>query len=276
MFALLNIWLGSKLPSYFDFFAKSCSFNKGWNWFLFTDCVGSVMKYNESITLIPYTWKDLYKDCYFLDNINYKVDTRWNQSKEQLSNLIMWPKKGWPCRLYLAKKYNKILENYNFIGTFDCDVIYGDLNSRMPKNISDYGVVTGHSGALHPTNKNPRVCFPFTIFNSNCFDDIFSYVENREFILDSNYEFSSYFFNKHKVFFGNNIQPIGETIGFHDKRTTTWKEGRLFINNIEGGFYHFIKEKNNKNFKWNLDCLKYNNWIIDKNKIKKFTPLIYL
>jgi hypothetical protein len=266
MFALFNIWFG-ELPEYFDFFAKSCSFNKNWKWFLFTNLVKQKKDYNDFVTLIPYDWDDLHSDCYFLKNINYKVDTRWNERQGSHGNLTIWPKNGWPCRLYIAKKYKEIWKNYNFIGTFDCDIIYGDLNLKMPQNIQEYGMITGHTGRLHPTNKNPRICFPFTIFNKNCFDDVFDYVEKRDFILDANYEFSAYFAKKHKIFCGNNIQPIGETVAFNEKRVVIWKKGKLFINNIEGGFYHFMDEKNNNKFDWNLN-IKNDYWIIKNNKIR--------
>lgn len=267
MYSLFNIWLGSDLPVYFDFFARTCCFNKNWKWFLFTDLVQSVKKFNESITFIPYNWDQLYKDCYFLKNKNQIVNTHWTDPEGEHSNLTIWPQKGWPCRLYIAKKYKEIWKDSNFIGTFDCDVLYGDLNSKMPYDIENYDMITGHSGLLHPTNKNKRICFPFTIFNKKSFNDVFNYVEKKENILDANYEFSNFFSKKHKVFAGNNIQPVGESIKFNEKKTIIWEKGKLLINNIEGGFYHFMDEKNNKNFKWNISCLKNDSWKISNNRI---------
>lgn len=244
MFCLFNIWLGSKFPDYFNFFAKTCEYNKNWHWFLFTDQTKIKKKYNKNITLIPYNWDLLYEDCPFYLEKNNLVNTHWQELKK--SNLTIWPKKGWPARLFLAKKYFHLCEKFDFIGTFDCDILYGNLDAFMPKNIKEYGMITGHSGILSP-NKESRVCFPFMIFKKEAFNYIFEYVENRENIVDANYEFSRFFKKKYKVFSGNCIQPIGEKVSHFKPRIVSWNNGKLHVNNIEGGFYHLIFEKN---FKW--------------------------
>ena len=229
-YSFVNIWFGP-LPSYFEYFAYTCKYNKDWHWYLFTDQTQIVFNVNESLTLIPYSWQQLYKDCPFLQKINHITD---------LGN---WPKNGWPCRLFIIHLYPEIWKNSLFVGSFDCDILYGDLNSRMPHNVHKFGMITGHAGNLHPIRNKRRICAPFTLFRTDTLDCILEYIETRDNQLDANYEFSDFFAAKYPVFAGNNIQPIGECIGFQDKIYVIWKNGKLLVDGVESGFYHFIHEK---------------------------------
>jgi hypothetical protein len=249
--ALINIWFGN-LPNYFPFFAKSCLINHPeFHWFIFTD-IPKEIKYNKSVTLKPYSWDELFFDCDYL-NLNREIRT-----------LQRWPKFGWPCRLALLWK--KQWEDFDFLGTSDCDVIFGKLKNHMPDHPEKYDLISGHSGkALNPPQW--RNCASFSLYQKKSLQIIKNYSEQREEALDDNYIFSDYFEKFGKVFHtGKNIQPVGESLKgypYFMDYTAMWNCGEISVEGVSGGFWHLLPTKTHHDFKVR-GTEKSDIWIMNK------------
>ncbi len=66
--AFLIIYFG-ELPSYFDFWAKSCDpYHKQFHWFVYSDQINQKIEVNKAVTLVPYGFERLCSDLKkFLD-----------------------------------------------------------------------------------------------------------------------------------------------------------------------------------------------------------------
>jgi hypothetical protein len=250
--ALLNIWFGP-LPKYFPFFAKSCLKNKtNFHWFLFTDQVKKKEENNESLTLIPYSWEDM------------KNEMPWFRQPNEIKSLQIWPKSGWPCRYALM--WQRDWSGFDFVGTFDCDVVFGNLINHMPNSIHDYGMITAHSGAKTP-KKRWRNCSAFSMFRKDAIKMIQEYKETSEDALDENFAFCDFFSQKAKIFHtGKNIQPLGESVEvchLNMSYQAVWENGKLTVEGVEGGMWHLLPTKNHPDFRISISP-KANIWHMSK------------
>ena len=63
------------LPSYFQFWAKSCEINKdAFHWFVYSDAVSDYMKVNHAVTLIPYSYDHMIADFEQILNLRIARD----------------------------------------------------------------------------------------------------------------------------------------------------------------------------------------------------------
>ena len=141
--AFLIIYLGV-LPSYFDFWAKSCLPNHdSFHWYVYNDHVQEKIAHNEAVTIIPYNFSELCNDMKKILGI----------SIPDKSMRIVCDSR---VILYALRETNENLEQYDFIGYSDIDVIYGDIKNFMPQNPFQYSIVSADDN---------RPCGPFTLFN---------------------------------------------------------------------------------------------------------------
>jgi hypothetical protein len=259
--ALINIWFSENFPNYFDFFCKSCEINKNnFDYYIFTNLVSSKQRIKNNIFLIPYSWAEMINDFGIKKSPN-------------LNLLRIWPKGGCPYRMLLFKK--EMWKDYDFIGTFDIDVIFGNLIDFVPFNSKEFGMITPHSGRMTPSLK-ARNCAPFCLYNKENIDIIWEYEEKREDALDDNYLFYEFFTKKYKVSTPENLQPIGDTLpmGYSKKGKKmidfkcVWKNGEIFVEGIRGGFFHLLPFKNYINFKIDKKCIDHTRWNISKYGIR--------
>lgn len=262
--ALINIWFGESFPSYFDFFCKSCIINKNnFNWFIFTNLTNVFKKINDAVFLIPYSWKKLIFDF----NLNEDINLLKNSSAWE--TVGSWPKGAHPYRMLLFKKD---WSGYDFVGTSDLDVIFGDLSKFIKNDIFDYGMITAHSGKKTPSGKI-RNCCPFSFYNKKSIEKIWKYRELSEIAKDDNYEFSEYFLSKDKIYAPKNLQPIGDSLFMGEgmlEYKCIWNNGRIFVQGIEGGMFHLSPYKY-KDFEVCPSTLQFKYWNISKYGIKKLS-----
>jgi hypothetical protein len=251
--ALLNIWFGP-LPDYFPFFARTCAYNHPmFHWHVFTDAVTQPAEYNDAVSLVPYTWDDLYRDC------------PWLTRPREIVTLQRWPRHGWPCRMALmwAKTWN-----CDFIGTSDCDVIFGDLPTHMPDDLGQYDMVTAHAGTLCHIPRM-RNCISFSFYRREAVPWIREYVEERDDALDDNYVFSDWFAGRGKVFSaGKNIQPIGESLPGWGKLPMSykglWADGKITVEGIPGGLWHMLPFKTDPGFRVHPQAVSADCWHLSR------------
>lgn len=262
--ALVNIWFSNKLPIYFDFFCRSCVVNnKNFTWFIFTDLVSVFTKINECVFLVPYSWDELVQEFKLKESLEYlKSSSAWQ-------TVCSWPKDGFPYRMLLFKKKD-FWKEYDFIGTSDLDIIFGNLSNFIKEEeIQDAGMITAHSGINTPSGKI-RNCCPFSFYNKKSIDIIWDYKEKEEDARDDNYSFSNFFSKYSKIYSPKNLQPIGDSLfmgrGMIDYKCY-WHENKIFVNKIEGGLFHLLPYKEFNKFKINTKAINKKSWLIDKNGI---------
>jgi hypothetical protein len=261
--ALINIWFSNCLPDYFDFFCKSCEINEAnFDWYIFTNLTNSKKQIRKNIFLLPYSWEEMIKEF----DINSEPD---------LNLLRIWPKNGWPYRMLLYKR--KIWDSYDFLGTFDIDVIYGNLMEFMPKNPFDYCMITPHSGKMTP-NKQMRNCAPFCLYKKNKIDLIWEYLEKREDALDDNYLFAKFIKERCSIATPLNLQPIGDSLPMGDANMINlnclWKNGEIYVEGIRGGFFHLLPFKFYNKFKIKKNILSNSEWLVSKYGIRSKINLL--
>lgn len=287
--AFLIIYLG-KLPDYLDFWAKSCEPNyERFHWFVYNDQIEKREEINQAVTLIPYDFKSL---C--------------AESKDRLDITIPHENTRIVCDcrliLYPLRKEKESLEEFDFIGYTDLDVIYGHIQDFMPENALNYSLISG---------ENNRPCGPFTLFRTDvlkkiCSDDqiktrleqdpgsqVYSSCEYTE--QDAAFKPMSGNTTKDKISqsikfehidesrllvklaqkyaptfcSADPLQPTSTRWFNHRKAVAFFENNRLFVRDNwghkkEGAFFHFSRFKNRSRFKVNHQVLSEKNWGIYK------------
>ena len=279
--AFLIIYLGP-LPDYFDFFARTCLPNKDlFHWFVYTDQVTDKKTVNDAVTLVPMTFERLRQQA--MEELDIRIPV-------QHTRIVC------DCRLllYSLRKTHEPLEEYDFIGYSDLDVLYGRIGNFLPPDMQEYVMISGH---------DHRPCGPFTLFNRRFLESICAHESVRAFFEQDPGEgfYTSEAYNKKECTFmpmsGNtakdrtaericfahldeseSVTAIAEQLGpvlcqadplqpamtggiNHRKAFAVWDNGRLVVQDIlgrkkEGAFFHFSRFKNRSRFKVNPAVLE--------------------
>ena len=272
--AFLVLYLG-KLPDFFSYWAKSCEPNhESSHWFVYSDQVKEKQQVNPAVTLVPYTFSRLCEDmksC--LDITIHPENTR----------IVC------DCRLLLSviRKEEEHLDQYDFIGYSDLDVVYGKIDAFLPDNAASFAMISAHDN---------RPCGPFTLFNARHIEkicrhpDIKTFLESaQEALVDAarpltdesgrfmpmsgntakdkiakaasfcHLDESDLVMNlarQHGPVFcqATPLQPTMTRKINHRKAVAIWDNGRLFVSDIkgsrmEGAVFHFSRFKNRTRFK---------------------------
>lgn len=292
--AFLIIYLGP-LPVYFDFWAKSCVYNgKTFHWYVYNDEVDSKIEYNEAVTIIPYTFEALRHDLKKNLEITIPAENR---------RIVC------DCRMlmYEIRKQTDSLEQYDFIGYSDIDVIYGQIGKFMPPGPAQYSMISANKGAP---------CGPFTLFNRAYIENMVHHdlIKNR---LEQNFGDQTYASDiyrspdmtfapmsgnssKDQIAAGINFEHLDESEEIsrlaeqyaptscspdplqparikwfnHRKAIAFWENGRLTVVDNrghirEGAFFHFSRFKNRGRFKIDPEISECDRWGIYKYGIVK-------
>ena len=141
--AIVVPWFG-KIPSYFPFFIKGLENNKNTlDILFFTD---EVIEYKtpSNFKIIELNWEGL------KNRIKTKIGKEEN---------IQTPYKLCDLKPMYGKMFETELENYEYWGYGDIDLIYGDLERFLPFNgTENYDVITFRENIMHG---------PFSLFKNN-------------------------------------------------------------------------------------------------------------
>lgn len=157
-----------KLPNYFDLFLKSCEFNKGYRWVVFTDDK-TIRKWPENVSQIIMTFEDL------KELIQSKFDFEIKIS--ELHKLCDYK----PAYGYIFEEY---LDNVDYWGHCDIDIILGNMDLFLRDLLDcnyDKLFCLGHMEIYKNTYENNRV-FMLPIENRYLYKESFS--TNRTTIFD--------------------------------------------------------------------------------------------
>lgn len=245
------------LPDYFHFWAASCRPNSEmFHWYVYNDHIKEKSLVNEAVTLLPYTYDQMISD--FEDRLNIRIPG-------------YYPRRVCDYRLlfYDLRCGIEPLDQFDFIGFTDMDMIYGRLARFLPEDMAGYSMISAD---------DDRPCGPFTLINIECLGHIKTY-EKIQAIMESE-EHNS--FNESKTLKeivsvsmpafcrADPLQPTMTKKLNHRHTFATWKNGEVtvfdnFGHTREGGFYHFSRFKNEDRFKISgHETAESHRWVISK------------
>lgn len=107
-----------KLPNYFNFWLKSCEYNKSIDWLLVTD--NNINNLPNNIKLLNTSFSDLVSYIQKRFDFNLNIQTPYKLCDFK------------PCYGYIFKDF---LNEYDFWGHCDMDLIWGDIRSFLPDDV---------------------------------------------------------------------------------------------------------------------------------------------
>ena len=132
------------LPPYFDFWVNSCEANqKNFHWFVYNDKIDCITRPNPAVTLIPYQFEEMRND--FKQILDISIPGK--HLRRVCDYRLMF---------YFTRKAEERLDDFDFIGFTDMDMVYGRLMDFMPDNMDQYAMISADDG---------RPCGPFTLMN---------------------------------------------------------------------------------------------------------------
>ncbi|MCF8044282.1 MAG: hypothetical protein K9J83_00375 [Desulfarculaceae bacterium] len=264
------------LPDYFHFWAASCLPNcEMFHWYVYNDHISEKTVVNDAVTLVPYTYDQMISD--FEERLNIRIPGHY-------------PRRVCDYRLlfYYLRVDREPLDQFDYIGFTDMDMIYGRLARFMPEDMDEYSMISAD---------DDRPCGPFTLINIDCLGHIKAY-EDIQAVMESK-EHNS--FNESKTLKeivsvsmpafcrADPLQPAMTKKINHRHTFATWKNGKVtvydnFGHGKEGGFYHFSRFKNEDRFKISAkDAAQSSHWVVCKFGITRrdsvwsfFKPVISL
>jgi len=255
-----------KWPEWIDFFIESCRYNPTINWIFYTDC--------EIPKNIP--------DNLIFNRLTFDEYKALLQRKLNINTKNITPYKLCDYKPTYGFVHKKDLEEYDFFGFGDIDVIYGNLRLFLTDDILSNNVISTHSDrisghfALFRNNDKYRKAF-MKIKNWTSLleskehigvdEGVFSKIFRRRkkgsrlfFILmkflDS-YHRKTYFVEQYSTI----LAPISWVDGSYDHPTTWfWRKGHL--TNSKNGerefmYLHFMNFKSDKWLKKELRPAKW-------------------
>lgn len=243
------------LPPYFDFWIKSCEINHPhFHWFVYNDTIKTITRPNPAVTLIPFQFDEMKAD--FKNCLDITIPGR-----------ILRRVCDYRLLFYFTRKEKDNLDDFDFIGFTDADMVYGDLWPCMPENMTDYSMISADDG---------RPCGPFTLMNRSQihllaeWDNLKPEMEKEEHhSFNEAIKLMEILSQKLPPFCkADPIQP--QMAGMNSRHHFgIWKKGIVKVHDCwqrkrQGGFYHFSRFKDKPRFKIDPHTLKKSSWGIYK------------
>lgn len=131
-------------PNYFPLFLKTCSYNKDFNWLIFTDNIDSY-EYPENVRVVNITFEEIRKKVQSKFAFDIKLATPYKFCDYK------------PAYGYIFEDY---LQEFEFWGHCDTDVLMGNLSYFLNKDfLNKYDKVfcLGHMTIYRNTPENNRI-----------------------------------------------------------------------------------------------------------------------
>lgn len=260
------------LPPYFIHWVKSCEINQGrFHWYLYSDQVRRAARLNPAVTVIPYGRRAMVLDFKKILGIEIHL--------ENLRKIC-----DWRLLFYSLRRSAEPLDEYDFIGYTDMDMIYGDLARFMPENTLGHDVISADDG--HP-------CGPFTLMRREAAASLAGRPGVREEMERSEYrefdespellEILSPGGKTHCL--AHPLQPAMAPGAAFRNTFAVWDRGRVTVwdrggRRREGGFHHFSRFKGKRRFRVRPGAIAAPAWGVCKFGIlpvtsrRAFLPLV--
>lgn len=244
------------LPPYYEFWVKSCEANqKNFHWFVYNDTLDGISQINGAVTQIPYQFEEMKTD--FKQMLDISIPGK--HLRRVCDYRLMF---------YFLRKVRENLDEFDFIGYTDMDMVYGKLMSFMPANMKQYSMISGN---------DDRPCGPFTLMNRHqlhlladwkhikpemerikhcCFD------ESKKLLTILSKSLPPFCS-------ATSLQPQMMKILNRRHHYAIWDNGRIIVRDCwqkkkEGGFYHFSRYKDKPRFRIDTTLSSSDRWALYK------------
>lgn len=244
------------LPPYFRFWAKSCDTNHDrFHWFVYSDSVTRQYELNRAVTLVPYRFEEMIND--FRKLLGIRIPGRY------VRNVC-----DYRIMFYFLRRHMEQLDEYDFIGYTDVDMVYGRLAEHLPPDMNRYSLISGD---------DDKPCGPLTLMARSRMNSlldsgemiaVLEHPQHRTF--NESEELKNIVAGDRPVYCRTNPLQPARTAGFDYRRSfALWNDGAVTVCDIrgsrkEGGFYHFSRYKGRKRFRVRENAEGQKQWGIYK------------
>jgi hypothetical protein len=202
-------------------------------------------------------------------HLNYISDVefldRFNKISKVKIDKISHPKKIIDFKLAYFEMFSDYLQQYPYVGIYDIDTLFGDLNKILTESVGEYDFISVGDEVFHNRLGGPLMIVRNTTefhelmktdryYETLLMNDIYGYGEQElSTIAMSNY--------KVKIIYSTNIESDN---GGKNTYEAYWSGNKIFVKNQEKLFYHFYRKNHIKFQKiGNTISVSYNKKFID-------------
>ena len=177
-----------KFNNYFQLFLNSCKKNPTYNWIIFTDCTDKY-DYPVNVRVVPMTLYELKKIAEKKLGFSVRMETPYKLCDYK------------PAYGFLFEEY---IEEYEYWGHCDCDLIFGNLEKMLTPLLSqnyDKLFAAGHLTIYKNNYENNRK------FMSSCDDEYYyknAFTTDNICVFDEDYSKNGQKKNIHTIFLKTN------------------------------------------------------------------------
>ena len=227
---LVEVWLG-KIPDYFKYHIETIGSLSCVDFYFFTD--------------------DKEYDFSYIKHKNFQINyinqeeflNRFNSVCKVKIDKITNPKKIIDFKLSYFEMFSDYLKDYPYVGVYDIDTLFGNLNKTLLECIQQYDFISVGNEVFYNRLSGPLLIVRNTeefhnlmktdrYYETLLMNDIYGYGEH---------ELSVIAMNNYKV----KIIHSMNTESHNGGKTTydvVWKGGKIFVNKVEKMFYHFYRK----------------------------------
>ena len=234
--ALVEVWLG-KIPDYFKYHIETIGSITCCDFYFFTNDV-------------EYDFTNINHPNFILGYITEEEFLgRYNHTSKVKINNISHPKKIIDFKLAYFDMFNDIVEKYPYVGIYDIDTMFGNINPLLLDYTKEYDFISVGDEVYHNRLSGPLLIMKNTeelrslmrtdrYYETLKMDDIYGYGEQELSVIAMN----NY---KTKIIHSMNTEINNGGKTTYDVR---WSGGKLYVNDEEKMIYHFYR-KNHTTFK---------------------------
>jgi len=228
--ALVEVWLG-KIPDYFQYHIETIGSLSCVDFYFFTD--------DKNYDFSKITHKNFHlnyiSEGEFLD--------RFNRVSKVKIDRITHPKKIIDFKLSYFEMFSDYVNSYRYVGIYDIDTMFGDMNQTLLDCINDYDFISIGDEVFHNRLSGPLLIVRNTsefhdlmktdrYYETLLMDDIYGYGEQElSVIAHNNY--------KVKILHSMNTDTKNGGKTTYD---VCWKGGKLYSGDEEKLIYHFYRK----------------------------------
>lgn len=227
---LVEVWLG-KIPEYFQYHIETIGNFSCADFYFFTDDREYDFSYiNHDNFVVNYI-----DQKEFLDLFNKTSEIKIEKIKE--------PKKIIDFKLSYFEMFSQYIKNYEYVGIYDIDTMFGDINQTIIELTQDYDFISVGDETYHNRLSGPLIIMKNKVelldliktdryYETLTLDEIYGYGEK---------ELSKYVMENHKtkIIYSTNIDTNN---GGKNLYESVWDNGKIFIENEERMLYHFYRK----------------------------------
>lgn len=249
---LVEVWLG-KIPDYFNFHVETILNLKTLDFYFFTNDLEFDFSKIKSSNF----------------HLNYITEQEFLERFNSISSIqvyeIRYPKKIIDFKLSYFEMFSDYLKDYPYVGMYDIDTLFGDIDTILENSIGEYDFISVGDEVYHNRLGGPLMIMR----NSQEFLELIKTDRYYETLLqDEIYgygeqELSIIALTQHRTKIIHEVN-VDTQNGGKNVYDVIWENGKLYSNEKEILFYHFLRKSHTKLYKFESKIIaKYNKVLLD-------------